>query len=145
MALAVALVIVVVFGVVRLLGGSGEVPPAEVRPASLPSGARPGAAAAEQKERAVSPVRESRAMVAVQVKAHKPAWVNLRDAEGRRLFSGTLTAGTTSTWQARSQVRLVIGDAGAVSLRVNGKHLGTPGRDGQYFSRAFGPTAPRPR
>jgi cytoskeletal protein RodZ len=144
MALAVALVIVVVFGVVRLLGGSGDVPPSEVRPASMPGTARPDPAA-DRSERTGKAARESRSMIAVQVRAHKPAWVNLRDADGRKLFTGTLTAGTTSTWQARSQVRLVIGDAGAVSLRVNGKDLGTPGRDGQVFSRSFGPATPRPR
>ncbi|GAA4047046.1 helix-turn-helix domain-containing protein [Nonomuraea soli] len=151
MALGVALAIVVVFGVVRVMGGSGQTPTAEIMPASsipslLPSNVAPGDVAPVQprQTQAQSTARNLK-MVTVKVLARRSAYVNVRDAKGRKLFAGTLAKGKSSTWKAPSEVKLLIGDAGAVSLQVNGKNLGTLGSRGQTIRRSFGPSAARPR
>ncbi|MEU6999179.1 RodZ domain-containing protein [Nonomuraea sp. NPDC046570] len=146
MALGVALAIVVVFGVVRVFGGPAEIPAAEIRPVnsvpSVPAG-KPVSVAPR------APVAQSTTqkddLVVVRIKAKRSSYLNVHDSTGRKLFSGTLQAGKTTTWQAAKQVRLLIGDAGAVLLQVNGKNLGAPGARGEMVRRSFGPSVPRPR
>jgi hypothetical protein len=146
MALGVALAIVMVFGAVRVLGGgtSDEVRTADVQPvpANSPLSGRPHAKPSHASGKAAAAPRD---MVVVKVKAKHPSYLNVRDAKGRKLFSGTLRAGKSSTWRAPVGVQLVIGDAGAVSLQVNGKNLGHPGARGETVRRSFGPSTPRPR
>ncbi|MFI6812175.1 helix-turn-helix domain-containing protein [Nonomuraea sp. NPDC050328] len=148
MALGVALAIVLVFGVVRVMGGSGEVPTAEIQPAA----SVPSITAGAGRSPAPEPPRRTQAqsvgqasMVVVRAKARRSAYVTVRDARGRKLFAGTMPAGRTTTWKAPSEVKLLIGDAGAVSLQVNGKNLGTLGARGETVRRSFGPSVPRPR
>ncbi|MFI6325879.1 helix-turn-helix domain-containing protein [Nonomuraea sp. NPDC050556] len=145
MALGVALALVVVFGVVRVMGGSGELPTAEIRPASSVPSVPPNTPISDPPRRTSAKSTVKPEFVTVKVKAKRSSYINVRDAKGRRLFSGTLSAGKSNTWKAPSQVKLLIGDAGAVSLQVNGKNLGTPGDRGEMVRRSFGPSAPRPR
>lgn len=145
MALGVALAIVVVFGVVRVMGGSGEVPTAEIRPAASVPTLTPSALPSSTGQSTPTPSASRGSMVVVRAKAKRDAYLNVRDAKGRRLFAGTLVAGRTSTWRAPSEVKLLIEDASAVSLQVNGKNLGTLGARGETVRRSFGPAAPRPR
>ncbi|GAA0928665.1 helix-turn-helix domain-containing protein [Nonomuraea longicatena] len=144
MALGVALAIVVVFGVVRVMGG-GEAP-SDVKPmaTSVPS-VPPNTPYTEPKRRSQQSTVARKDLVTVRIKATRSSYVNVRDAEGRKLFAGTLVAGKSSTWQAASQVKLLIADGGAVSLQVNGKYLGRPGSSGEMVRRSFGPSVPRPR
>ncbi|MFI6498528.1 helix-turn-helix domain-containing protein [Nonomuraea typhae] len=149
LALGVALAIVVVFGVVRVFGGSGETPVADVQPASAVPSVPPNTPFTEppppprpSPQKAVPAAKD---LVVVKVKAKRSSYLNVRDAEGRKLFAGTLQAGKSSTWKAATQVKLLIADAGAVSLQVNGKNLGQPGSRGEMVRRSFGPSAPRPR
>lgn len=146
MALGVALAIVVVFGVVRVMGGSPETPTAEIMPASSIPSLLPGSTpvVTPGRTQAQSVVRKPE-LVVVRLKAKRNAYVNVRDAKGRKLFAGTVIKGKSSTWRAPTEVNLLIGDAGAVSLQVNGKDLGTPGPRGQTIRRSFGLSAPRPR
>ncbi|WP_327086520.1 helix-turn-helix domain-containing protein [Nonomuraea sp. NBC_01738] len=147
MALGVALAIVVVFGVVRVMGGSGELPAAEVKQASAVPSVPPNTPFTEPP--VVKPVKPvvvaKKDLVVVRIKAKRSSYLNVRDAEGRKLFAGTLHAGKSSTWRAASEVNLLIGDAGAVSLQVNGRNLGRPGSSGEMVRRTFGPSMPRPR
>lgn len=146
MALGVALALVVVFGVVRVMGGTGQVPTAEIQPASSVPSVPPNTPISDPPRRTAAKSTTKKAeYVTVKVKAKRSSYLNVRDAKGRRLFAGTLSAGKTTTWKAASQVKLLIGDAGAVSLQVNGKNLGTPGDRGEMVRRSFGPTVPRPR
>jgi hypothetical protein len=146
MALGVALAIVMVFGAVRVLGGatSDEVRTADSRlvppnapiteHAPKPSHAKGKTANAAAKD-----------MVVVKVKAKRASYLNVRDGKGRNLFSGTLPAGKSSTYRSEIAVHLVIGDAGAVSLQVNGKDLGRAGARGEMVTRSFVPSEARPR
>ncbi|WP_219465452.1 helix-turn-helix domain-containing protein [Nonomuraea rhizosphaerae] len=145
MALGVALAIVMVFGAVRVLGGgtSDEVRTADVHPvpANSPITERPRA----KPSHAAGKVIAAKDLVVVKIKAKRSSYVSVRDAKGRKLFSGTLKAGKSSTWRAATKVQLLLEDAGAVSLQVNGKNLGRPGARGETVRRTFGPSAPRPR
>ncbi|MFI6903461.1 helix-turn-helix domain-containing protein [Nonomuraea sp. NPDC050394] len=148
MALGVALAIVVVFGVVRVMGGSGETRVADVTPVSAAPSVPPNTPFTEPPPVPKKPAPAVPAMkdlVVVKVEAKRSSYLNVRDAKGRKLFAGTLAAGKSSTWRAPTQMKLLFGDAGAVLLQVNGKDLGQPGGRGETVRRSFGPSAPRPR
>jgi cytoskeletal protein RodZ len=137
MAAAVALAIVVIFAIVRLLGGSDA--KAGQTAAEAPVGA------SDAKVQHAKAPHVARDVVVVKVSAVKPAWINVRDAKNHRLFQGTLEQGKTVTWTAKDKVKVVIGDAGAVRFEVNGKDIGAIGRDGQTVRRSFGLGIPSAR
>ncbi|MEU4831246.1 RodZ domain-containing protein [Streptosporangium sp. NPDC023615] len=138
-AMALALGIVVVFGVVRTMEG-GDTPIADIRSAPVPSASAPpvpGAAPSSTRRAASLSEGKRGDTVVLQVKARRACWVDVEDAGGKKIFSGTLKAGKTSTWKAKEKLRVVFDDAGAVSLKVNGKNMGTPGKRGQTVDRSF--------
>lgn len=61
---------------------------------------------------------------------------------GKTLYEGIVTQGTTKTFRDKQKVSLVIGNAGAVSLVVNGRDLGEPGSGGEVVKVNFGPGDP---
>ncbi|GAA0399955.1 membrane protein [Acrocarpospora corrugata] len=142
MAMGVALAIVMVFGLARIMGG----PPAAVQtsakagPAIPKAPARPAAAVPVTR-----PATAVRDLVTVKISAKRSAWVNVRDVKNKILYQGTIVKGDSETFKARKKIKLILENAGAVSLNVNGIDLGAPGRSGQTVRRAFGPGVPRPR
>ncbi|MFI7443985.1 helix-turn-helix domain-containing protein [Nonomuraea indica] len=139
-ALGVALAIVVVFGVARVMGGEPE----KVRSAGVQVSVAPTAPAAQGAGRA-KPATAVKGQVVVKASAERSSYVDVRDAEGRRIFAGTLAAGKTVTWRAKKRINLLLGDGGAVTLQVNGKDLGRPGANGEAVRRSFGPPKSRAR
>ncbi|WP_449062678.1 DUF4115 domain-containing protein [Planomonospora algeriensis] len=81
----------------------------------------------------------------LKVKAERSSRLSVRDAKGRRLFSGTLKAGKSAQWKAKGGMKVVFDDAGAVLLQVNGEDLGAPGRSGQSVKRSYGVPEANPR
>ncbi|MFD0317639.1 helix-turn-helix domain-containing protein [Streptomyces flavalbus] len=62
--------------------------------------------------------------VTVQVAAvDGRSWISAKDHNGRLLFDGLLEQGDSKTFQDSSKVNLVLGDAGAIELHVNGKKI----------------------
>ncbi|GAA3216326.1 DUF4115 domain-containing protein [Streptomyces sp. XM83C] len=62
--------------------------------------------------------------VTVQVSATDGrSWISARDHNGRLLFDGLLKHGQSKTFQDSSKINLVLGDAGAITLYVNGKKI----------------------
>ncbi|MFI7016994.1 helix-turn-helix domain-containing protein [Streptomyces sp. NPDC050164] len=62
--------------------------------------------------------------VTVQVAAADGrSWIAAKDHNGRLIFDGFLKQGETKTFQDSSKVHLVLGDAGAIDLFVNGKKI----------------------
>ncbi|MFR9800302.1 helix-turn-helix domain-containing protein [Streptomyces sp. MS06] len=51
------------------------------------------------------------------------SWISAKDHNGRLLFDGVLKKGQSKTFQDSSKINLVLGDAGAVQLYVNGKKI----------------------
>lgn len=70
------------------------------------------------------------------------SWVSATDSNGRSLFQGNLAAGQSKTFTDDKQIKLVVGNAGAVSLFVNGKSLGAAGEMGQVAHLSYTPGDP---
>ncbi|WP_406006410.1 DUF4115 domain-containing protein [Streptomyces sp. NBC_00637] len=69
--------------------------------------------------------------VTVQVSAvDGRSWVAAKDHNGRLLFDGLLKQGDSKTFQDSEKINLVLGDAGAIDLFVNGKKLDDDFRPG---------------
>ncbi|MET9968832.1 RodZ domain-containing protein [Streptomyces sp. NPDC006356] len=62
--------------------------------------------------------------VTVQVSAADGrSWISAKDHNGKLLFDGLLKQGDTKTFQDSEKINLVLGDAGAIDLYVNGKKI----------------------
>lgn len=62
--------------------------------------------------------------VTVQVSAADGrSWISAKDHNGRMLFDGLLEKGDSKTFQDSSEINLILGDAGAIQLYVNGKKI----------------------
>jgi cytoskeleton protein RodZ len=68
--------------------------------------------------------------VKVEVTAAEPVWILAR-ADGKYSFSGTLGANETRTVEAANNVLLRLGNAGGVTITLNGKPIGEVGPKGQ--------------
>ena len=80
--------------------------------------------------------------------ADEPVWVLAR-TDGKYLFSGTLEPNQTRTVEATGEVVLRLGNAGGVSITLNGKPIGAVGPKGQvrtvqFTSGGFQVVAPKP-
>ncbi len=148
-AMALVLVVVVVFGVVRAVSGSGD-----RRPAGE-SARAPGAPASQQPPQQAQPASPTpsptrsdsvalapRTDVSLRIRARQTTWVNIRDNRGRQLFSGLMQRGDVRQWTAKRRIRVIIGNSSGVTLTVNGKNLGSPGGDGQVLRLSFDPDDP---
>ena len=81
--------------------------------------------------------------VEVTVRAvNERSWVSVTGSKDAALFDGLVAKGEQRTFRDASLVRIVIGNAGAVTLTVNGKDLGEPGRLGDVASLEFTPDSP---
>jgi cytoskeletal protein RodZ len=135
-AMAVALLLVVIFGIVRVAtkdGGHKAVQRTAARDSARPT-------PTPTPSRAVAPA--PRKEVTVRVKAKRASWLNVRDGKGKELFSGIIRPGQTEEWTAKQRIRLLIGNGGGVRLTVNGKDVGTPGDGGQVVRLSYGPRDP---
>ena len=69
------------------------------------------------------------------------SWVAVSDSSGATQFSGRIRQGEELTFKDDQLLYLVIGNAGAIQLIVNGEDLGIPGRVGEVLRLEFGPQA----
>ena len=139
-AMAAALGVVLLYGVVQVLAGS-EPPPAtqglpEAATSAPATQGQPSPAAPSASPTSSAIAAAPRDRVTVVVRARGTSWVQATTATGKELFQG-LIEDRAMTFTDRSLVRLVIGNAGAVSLTVNGQELGAPGKPGQVARVEF--------
>ncbi|WP_425556193.1 helix-turn-helix domain-containing protein [Kitasatospora nipponensis] len=71
------------------------------------------------------------------------SWVSAVDGGGKSLFQNNLDDGKDQTFTDTKQIKLVIGNAAAVHLYVNGKDLGPAGKDGQVVHLTYTPGDPQ--
>ena len=88
------------------------------------------------------------AAVKVEVTADEEVWVMAR-SDGKYSFSGTLRANESRTVEAANTVLLRLGNAGGVTITLNGKPIGEVGPKGQVrtvqlTSGGFQIVAPKP-
>lgn len=51
------------------------------------------------------------------------SWISAKSSNGKLLFDGTLKKGDSKTFQDDEQIDLILGNAGAIELYVNGKKV----------------------
>ena len=142
-AMAAVLVVVVVYGVAQAVtGGSGarQTPIADPTAPAVTASATPSASPSPTGPSAVAQATRDR--VTVQIHASGRSWLQATNASGKELFQGMLAAGQVKTFSDKQRVKLVVGNAGAVTLTVNGTDVGEPGRPGQVARVQFGPQDP---
>ena len=105
-----------------------------VQPAAPPA-AIPVPSAAAPAAQAALPSNPN-AAVRVQVTADEPVWL-LAKTDGKYLFSGTLDANQTRTVEGNGAVTLRLGNAGGVTIMLNGKPVGSVGPKGQVRTVQF--------
>ena len=77
--------------------------------------------------------------VYVEATATSEAWVSII-ADGTNIFEGTLQPGDTELWEAKEEINVYSGDAGALQLAANGGESEVMGDNGQPQEAIF--TAP---
>ncbi|WP_433326377.1 helix-turn-helix domain-containing protein [Spirillospora sp. CA-294931] len=143
-AMAVALALVVVYGIVQLgSGGEQEQRTArQVADAPVTPTATPTPTPSPSTGRGDPVAQAPRKKVELRVKARRTTWVNVRGDKGKSLFSGMIRAGDTREWSAKKKISILIGNGSGVRLTVNGKDLGTPGEGGGVLRLSFTPDDP---
>jgi cytoskeleton protein RodZ len=79
---------------------------------------------------------DQNASLRLEITADEPVWMLAR-ADGKFSFSGTVEANQTRTVEATETVLLRLGNAGGVSITVNGKPVGPVGPKGQVRTVQF--------
>ena len=139
----VAAIVVVIgfvgFTLIKGTGSSGTVDtpvakgPAATTPKPVsptPKSSKPAAQKPEPSESAIAAAPRDK--VTVQVSATDGrSWISAKDHNGRTLFDGLLKKGDSQTFQDKEKIDLVLGDAGAIQLYVNGKKIQDDFRPGQ--------------
>lgn len=144
-AMAVAVAVVLVYGVVQVVTRDRPTPTE-----GISGDRRETAATSAPATTSASPTptgdgsavaQAPRTKVTVVVRARDTSWVQATTASGEELFQGLLED-ETRTFTDRQRIKLVIGNAGAVTLTVNGTPIGSPGRPGQVARVQFTPQDP---
>jgi cytoskeleton protein RodZ len=97
------------------------------------SAGEPGKPAAQPAAPPKTPVMDAAGVggpVKVEVTAAEPVWILAR-SDGKYSFSGTLEANETRTVEGVTNVLLRLGNAGGVTIMLNGKSIGEVGPKGQ--------------
>jgi cytoskeletal protein RodZ len=100
-------------------------------PVPAPSTERPAPPAAPP-----VPASNPNAAVRVELTADEPVWLLVRN-DGKYFFSGTLGARESRTFEAASTVLLRLGNAGGVTITLNGNPVGPVGPKGQVRTVQF--------
>ncbi|GAB3204845.1 helix-turn-helix domain-containing protein [Marinactinospora thermotolerans] len=93
----------------------------------------------EAKERPDDRPRRVNDGVVVRATAQERTWIGVTTADGRELFAGFLEQGESREWADAKELRVHVGDAGAVSVEANGEAAEVPGPPGQVMQLTFGP------
>jgi cytoskeletal protein RodZ len=136
-AMAVALILVLIYGVVHAFGSDGQ-PHKSIRADQASRVVTPKPVPSPAPATSAPVAMASRKQVTVRVDARRASWLNVRDGNGRQLFSGLIRSGASKEWSAKKRIGILIGNGGGVRLTVNGKDLGAPGSDGQVLRLSFG-------
>lgn len=83
--------------------------------------------------------RHGAALVTVRVQAVEASHLSVL-ADGESVFESTLAPGEDRLFSASASIEVIVGDAGAVRLSVNGWDLGAPGARGTVYRASFGPS-----
>jgi len=68
-----------------------------------------------------------------------PSWLGVTNAAGQQLFWNILQPGQSQEFTDANKLDVIVGDASAVDLVVNGHNLGAQGSSGQVFRASYNP------
>lgn len=141
-AMVVVVIVVVAFAAVKLITGGGSENRQQAGPQrSAAAPARTGSPTPTP-SKSSGPVAMAPGEVNVRLSAVESTWVSVHNDAGDQLFEGLVSADGVKTWSAKKKLKLIVGNAGGVRLRVNGKDVGKPGSEGDVIRLSFGPGDP---
>lgn len=147
-AMVAAIVAVVALIGFNLVSGRGHSPDSRVAStplpshrASAPATVRPSLSPAPNTESPIAAAPADKVTVKL-VAQDGDSWVSAIDSQGNTLFQKNLQSGENQTFTDPKKIKLVLGNAGAVHLYVNGKDLGPAGQDGQVVRLTYTPGDP---
>ncbi len=79
----------------------------------------------------------------VFIQANEDSWLTVT-ADGKQVFSDTLVAQATKTFQAQKQLVVRAGNAGGLDISFNGQKLSSTGEAGEVKTLTFGPSGIEP-
>jgi cytoskeleton protein RodZ len=109
--------------------------PSSGTPVPTPSTEQPKPPAMPPQQQPV-PASNSDAPVRVELTADEPVWILVR-SDGKYFFSGTLGVKESRTFEAASTVLVRLGNAGGVTMTLNGNPVGPVGPKGQVRTVQF--------
>jgi cytoskeleton protein RodZ len=137
-AMVVATVVVVAVIGFNLAGGrTGDGVVAAVPSAKASTVARPAILPPKPKPKPSAKPAASATPKSVSVKISAEggdSWVEVTNAAGKTLYRDDLIQGSAQTFTDATQLSLVLGNAGALHLWINGKDAGKAGADGQVVN-----------
>ncbi len=74
--------------------------------------------------------------ITVNISANEATWIEIV-SDGKRIFSGLLNASESKTLRGSEQARMVVGNAGGLSIQFNGKPISPIGPRGQVRTVQF--------
>ncbi|MFH8289927.1 helix-turn-helix domain-containing protein [Streptomyces sp. NPDC018059] len=104
--------------------------PAPTKPADKPKPNKPADPKPDPSDSAIAGVPRDKVTVKVDA-ADGRSWISAKDHSGRTLFDGVLEQGQAKTFQDEQKIDLILGDAGAINLYVNGKPVENEFEPGQ--------------
>ena len=148
-AMAVAAAVLLVVAVVALFTGRNPDGSLVAEGVPTPASSEPAAAASTEPALSSPPgpdvalAPQGGVFIRVRVPGER-SYVLVREGgpKGPKVFEGTLTTGAVRDFRSDKPLYLVLGNAGAVTLLVNGRDLGSPGGPGQVVRTTFGPGDP---
>jgi transcriptional regulator with XRE-family HTH domain len=109
---------------------AGAPPAVQPHPAKKPAAPALSASPAEAKPSAVK----------LRVIARSsPSWLGVTNAAGTQLYWNILQPGQAQEFTDANKLNVIVGDAAAVDLTVNGHDLGNQGSSGQVFRATYSP------
>ncbi|MFE3327227.1 helix-turn-helix domain-containing protein [Streptomyces sp. NPDC059176] len=100
------------------------------KPSAKPPATKPAPPKPEPSDSAIAAVPQDKVTVKLSAVDDK-SWISAKSANGKLLFDGLLLKGQSKTFQDDERVDLILGNAGAIELFVNGKKLEDKFEDGQ--------------
>ncbi|MFF9897491.1 helix-turn-helix domain-containing protein [Streptomyces longispororuber] len=104
--------------------------PSAGKPTGKPSPPKPADPKPDPSDSAIAGVPRDKVTVKVDATDGR-SWISAKDHNGRLLFDGLLQQGESKTFQDKQKIDLVLGDAGAIKLFVNGKQVENEFEPGQ--------------
>ncbi|MEU5598783.1 RodZ domain-containing protein [Streptomyces sp. NPDC020298] len=100
----------------------GATPTTKKAASPTPKKGKPAGQKADPSDSAIAAAPQDKVTVRVSA-ADGRSWISAKDHNGRMLFDGLLNKGESKTFQDSTKINLILGDAGAIQLYVNGKKI----------------------